>query len=268
MSATCQASTLKVYLAAIRALHIMHGFQDPLINRTRIPLVIRGLRRKKSIVQRPQKRPITALILHTLKLQLDLSKFDDIMLWAAFCTAFFGFLRAAEFTCQHNTFSPQDNLSVSSVSLDKHPVPDTVFIRISKSKTDQCFKGCSIVLARSDCAICPVAALMSYLRKRGGDSGPLFRFADKSPLTRDKLNSRLQRLITAAGWQGRYTLHSFRIGAATTAASLGFPDYLIKALGRWSSEAYQVYIRLPQQRLHLASRCLATANSFGTSTAP
>ena len=185
-----------------------------------------------------------------------------------FCTAFFGFLRAAEFTCQHNTFSPQDNISVSSVSLDKHPVPDTVFIRISKSKTDQFFKGCSIVLARSDCAICPVAALMSYLRTRGSDSGPLFRFADKSPLTRDKLNSRLHRLITAADWQGRYTLHSFCIGAATTAASLGFPDYLSKALGRWSSEACQVYIRLPQQCLHLASRCLATANSFGTSTAP
>ena len=191
MSATCQASTVKVYLAAIRALHIMHGFQDPLTTQTRIPLVIRGLQSKKSIVQRPQKSPITALILHTHKVQLDLSKFEGIMLWAAFCTAFFGFLWAAEFTCQHNTFSPQDNLSVLSVSLDKHPVPDTVFIRIKKSKMDQFFKGCSIVLAHSDFASCPVAALMSYLRKRDGDSGPLFRFADRSPLTRDKLNSRL-----------------------------------------------------------------------------
>ena len=29
------------------------------------------------------------------------------------------------------------------------------------------------------------------------------------------------------------------MGAATTAASLGFPEYLIKALGRWSSKAYK-----------------------------
>ena len=103
---------------------------------------------------------------------------------------------------------------------------------------------------------------MGYLQRRGNDSGPLIRFVDKSPLTREKLNSRLQRIIAAGGWQGRYTLHSFRVGAATTAASLGFPDYLIKALGRWSSEAYQVYIKLPQHRLQLASTCLATANTF------
>ena len=266
MSGTCQASTLKVYLAAIRALHIRLGFQDPLINCSRIPLVIRGLRRLKSATRQPQKRPITALVLHTLKLQLNFSKFDDVMLWAAFCTAFFGFLRAAEFTCSNDTFSPEINLAVSSVSIDKHPIPDAVFLRIKRSKTDQFARGCSVVLARSDSPICPVAALMAYLTRRGGHEGPLFQFEDKSPLTREKLNAQLQLLIRVAGWQGRYTLHSFRIGAATTAASLGFPDYLIKALGRWSSEAYQLYIKLPHQRLELASRCLATASSFGTQT--
>ena len=117
---------------SFRVLYIMHGFQDTLINQSHIPLVIRGLQFKRSIVERPQKCPITALILHTLKLQLDLSKCDDIiMLWAAFCTAFFGFLWAAEFTCPHNMFSLQETLSVSSVSLDKQPVPDTVVIPIS-----------------------------------------------------------------------------------------------------------------------------------------
>ena len=184
------------------------------------------------------------------------------MLWAAFCTAFFGFLRAAEFTSPHNNFSQQVHSSLDDVSVDKHPIPDAVFIRLSRSKTDQFHKGCSIVLAHSDCAICPGAALMSYLQRRGNDSGPLFRSVDKSPLTREKLNSRQQHIMAAAGWQGRFTPHSFRVGAATTAASLGFPDYLIKAPGRWSSEAYQVYIKLPLHRLQLASTCLATANAF------
>ena len=34
-------------------------------------------------------------------------------------------------------------------------------------------------------------------------------------------------------------------GGATTAAARGVPDHLIKTLGRWSSDAYQIYIRTP-----------------------
>ncbi|KAJ4918189.1 hypothetical protein JOQ06_014324 [Pogonophryne albipinna] len=37
--------------------------------------------------------------------------------------------------------------------------------------------------------------------------------------------------------------HSFRIGAASTAARLGISDQTIQVLGRWSSQAYHTYIR-------------------------
>lgn len=257
-----QASTLKVYLSAVRALHVQMGFLDPFLNRPRIPMVIKGLRRSQSSTKRPEKLPITALVLYSLKLQLDLTKKDDLMFWAVCCTAFFGFLRAAEFTVPSSGFQSGLHLSLADVSVDSYPLPSTAFVHLAHSKTDQFGKGYSIVLARSDGHICPVAALMSYLQCRGSQDGPLFVFADGSPLTRPKLNARLQALLAAAGWQGRYTLHSFRVGAATTAASLGFPDYLIQAMGRWSSDAYKVYIKLPQQRLKFASKSLATATLF------
>ena len=38
-----------------------------------------------------------------------------------------------------------------------------------------------------------------------------------------------------------YASQSFRIGAATTAAAAGLPTWLIKTLGRWSSDAYLTY---------------------------
>ena len=46
---------------------------------------------------------------------------------------------------------------------------------------------------------------------------------------------------------GGYSGHSFRAGAATTAAKAGVEDSVIKALGRWESSAYLIYMRLPER---------------------
>ena len=53
-----------------------------------------------------------------------------------------------------------------------------------------------------------------------------------------------------------YSGHSFRSGAATTAATQGISDTTIKMLGRWKSSAYQVYIKTPRKQLASYSRRL------------
>ena len=93
--------------------------------------------------------------------------------------------------------------------------------------------------------LCPLAAISSYLYVRGEAPGPLFLFRDGRPLSRQILASKVQHILHSAGYSGTYSGHSFRIGAATTAAACGVTDHLIKTLGRWSSDAYQVYIRTP-----------------------
>ena len=99
-----------------------------------------------------------------------------------------------------------------------------------------------IHLGWSDQKLCPVVAMLAYLLKRKEGPGPLFRFEDGRPLTRQRLE--VKRALEEAGASSTgISGHSFRIGAATTAAEQGIEDSTIKDLGRWRSNVFQRYIR-------------------------
>ena len=52
--------------------------------------------------------------------------------------------------------------------------------------------------------------------------------------------------------------HTLCIGAASTAAAVGLPDWLIKITDRWSSYGYQLYIRTPREVLPSAAPRMAS----------
>ena len=72
--------------------------------------------------------------------------------------------------------------------------------------------------------------------------GPLFRFLDSRFLTKLFIDKVRVGLDTLGLNSKEYADHSFRIGAAMTAAESGLEDSLIKLLGQWESSAYQTYI--------------------------
>ena len=67
--------------------------------------------------------------------------------------------------------------------------------------------------------------------------------------------------LLAAGLPAKeFAGHSFRIGAATTAATVGLDDSTIQTLGRWKSSSYLLYIRLEPHRLASVASSLARAS--------
>jgi integrase len=73
---------------------------------------------------------------------------------------------------------------------------------------------------------------------------PLFAMEDGTPLTRKALTKALRTALIAARVPSAelYKGHSFRRGGATSLARVGVPDSVIKTIGRWKSQAYQLYV--------------------------
>ena len=161
----------------------------------------------------------------------------------------FAFLRSAEFTSPHaNRFDPSSTLLRSDVTPQRG---DTYRLNIKCSKTDPFRSGSQLLLTPSGHQVCAVKALQEFLRSCSQPPGtPLFVFQDGSYLTPTRLTSTLRSLLRSLGINdAAYASHSFRIGAATTAAAAGLPIWLIKTLGRWTSDAYQRYIHVDKATL-------------------
>ena len=68
---------------------------------------------------------------------------------------------------------------------------------------------------------------------------------DFRPLSRDTFIGLLRNLLDRLEYDNcKFSGHSFRIGAATSAAAAGVEDHIIQCLGRWSSDFYIRYIKV------------------------
>lgn len=245
-------STVRTYLAGIRYWHIANGIGDPMRGRLKLELLLRGVKRSKPI--KPNARlPVTPMILRAIYkvLAVDPNDEDNVMFWAACCLGFSAFLRSGEFTVKSaQSFDPDWDMMPSDIAVNSVEEPTRMYVKIKGSKTDQTRQGITLVVGRTGNDLCPLAAMLPYLVIRGNEEGPLFRWKNKRALVRGDLVSKLRQVLRQAGIDcSRYSGHSFRIGAATTAAARGVSDSTIQALGRWASDAFTRYIRIPRDDL-------------------
>ena len=257
-------TTIKTYLAAIRHAQIVRGLPElRQAGLPRLQLVQSGIRRERARqgTQRPTRLPITPDILHRIR-RVWLTpplQVDHVMMWAASATCFFGFFRAGEITVPTATeFDNAVHLAWGDVSVNSVTPPSMVRVFLKRSKTDQFGQGVEVFLGATGDELCPVATVVSYSSRRGSASGPFFKFKNGSPLTKARFVDGVRSALSKAGVRSEgYTGHSFRIGAATSAARAGVQDSVIQALGRWSSSAFLRYIRTPREDLAAHSKKLS-----------
>ena len=232
------------YLSAISYVHKLKGLRDP-TKSFLIQKLLTALSRQRAADVR---LPVTKPVLHQLVRSLDFtnsSAWQRSLFGTIFLVAFYGLFRIGELVVKSTHLGSSVVQYHSLTFLTCNGLPHIAKISISEYKHNPSKRPFHILLAREDVpSLCPVTALLQYTRLRGDRSGPLFCNADFSPVSLHQFNTELQRCLTYCGLDlSRYKSHSFRIGGACHAADNGFSDAQIRALGRWKSDAFKVYLR-------------------------
>ena len=119
-------------------------------------------------------------------------------------------------------------------------------------------------LAENSTMLCPVKAQTEYRAVHPAKDGPLFTLQNRKFLTRRDIHKALKVHINLP----EVVSHSFRIGAATTAASAGHPQWLIQSLGHWTSDSFRAYIHIPNSTILNVSKSMVDVASYHTTFDP
>lgn len=244
-------TSIRVYLAAVRSMHVMSGLVSPLEGCPRLELALKAVGKQND--PPAQKLAITYELLTKMCSYLG-NTYDHVLLKAAFTLAHFGLLRAAEFTVDMDSnFQSSLHLCLGDITIKQEfQGPIHMVVHVKQCKTDKRNNGTNVIIGCSEmetCALCCMAQFLPMRRQIHGNdqTKPLFMFKNGAILTKSLLvkQTRVYVSLTGIGNVQRYTGHSFRVGGATSAAAVGMSDWEIKLMGRWTSNSYQRYIKAP-----------------------
>jgi hypothetical protein len=198
---------------------------------------------------------VTLEILHILGHQISISTWTEISkltAWGAISLAFWGSFRLAEIlTKREGVFDGCTELLWEDLIFQND---GSLTIHIKSPKSAQ-FPGQFVdIFPLQNSSGCPIAILkqISKMQQQGGWYSlqkPPFSFCQDFYLTSRNLTSYMHALIRPVGILGPndiITGHSLRAGIPSMLAQNpgNISEFEIQMWGRWSSEAYQAYLKL------------------------
>ena len=154
-------------------------------------------------------------------------------------------------------YDPSVSLLWGDVAVDSTLSPLMVRVHLKRSKSDQFGRGIDVIMGCTSIAACPVTAIKECVALRQDQPGLFFINTQGGPVTKSWLVQQIWAVLSSIGLpQNEYAGHSFRSGAATSAAIASVKDSMIQM----QSAAFLQYICLPREQLAAFLRCLALAN--------
>jgi hypothetical protein len=194
-----------------------------------------------------RKRALTTsdvrLVLHHYE---SSSQHDDLLFLSLFLTAFFALMRLGElvFSDDHFVHDWKKITRRSSVRFED----DSYGFILPAHKADRLFDSSRVLVCGDKFSFPTLLHFRRYLSSRDSLfplASPLWLTSAGSVPTRAFFMRRLRKFFPSeiAG-------QSLRAGGATMLADLGISPHIIQAAGRWSSEAFRIYIRKNPFLLH------------------
>jgi hypothetical protein len=176
---------------------------------------------------------------------------------AAVTTAFCALMRGGEIALQPGEeFDSVNHLTRADVRFFREEGVLHAVVMMRRLKDGKVLRGKSIpvVLRGGGSLLDPVQELWrlfqldpvpNVMRK----TTPLFRrVSDGKAYTVPELGKLVKALMQSVGCNpAHFGAHSLRIGGATAALAAGVPPEVIRALGRWDSEVYEIYMHLTKE---------------------
>jgi len=256
-----KATSISGYLSGVRNLHIIKGAPEPKIRTEIVAMVLEGKKNMDAAerLRGPQheRQPVTLDIMKLLKAQIkkwEATYKNKLTAWLICTLLFHAACRGGELLCRtSSTFDPTVNLLRKDICLvEGQGTAGAAVLQLKLKNPKECKDNRAIIvdIFESGSQICPVQAYKKWDRSTTGEDMdmPAFTWDNGRPVTTNAMNNLLKGWLDEYLPNHRISVHSFRTGTASLMGELGYSDKDIQAVGRWSSRAFENYIKLPRTK--------------------
>ena len=252
LAAAYSGSAISNYVYGVRAWHLLHSVPWK-ISKPELEALLKAAEKlTPSSSRRKKRRPYTIDFMLAIRNNMDLSTPLGASAFTCLATCFFATGRVGEFTVQRlDSFNPEFHVSKNQLSYDQNREGQQVTV-LHLPRTKASPQGEDVCWAKQDGLMDPNTVLAHHLEVNDPpQDGHLFAYHHKNghrPLTKSKFLAELARAARAAGLEPLQG-HGIRIGSTLEYLLRGVPFDMMKVKGRWSSDAFTLYLRKHTQIL-------------------